>query len=270
MLHVRFLRAPLLWTAFVLFPAAGWGVLHGVPLDRFSAFVVFAIWWSWYFGGLLPGRWLLISLLLVKALAGPFLFVDRGFRAEHFANEHWMRGYFWVRSPQDRQDVYLAGKNVIGEFWIDGTEAVRLEPPSNEAVASAPWPSGMRRLTIRVSGGSAQRVEAGVVDASGRKLPFDEADVFASPVTAWRLAVDRTTHGVTTLVDGALLIVLAWSFGVTLLGVCVRAGGTSRHEDLLALASLAAMTGGVRWLITVALALGLMRAVAFLAPPEEQ
>ena len=168
MLHVRFLRAPLLWTAFVLFPAAGWGVLHGVPLDRFSAFVVFAIWWSWYFGGLLPGRWLLISLLLVKALAGPFLFVDRGFRAEHFANEHWMRGYFWVRSPQDRQNFYLAGKNVIGELWIDGTEAVRLEPPSNEAVASAPWPSGMRRLTIRVSGGSAQRAEAGVVDASGR------------------------------------------------------------------------------------------------------
>src|SRR5207253_8398771 len=94
-------------------------------------------------------------------LAGPFLFVDRGFRAEHFANEHWMRGYFWVRSPQDRQNFYLAGKNVIGELWIDGTEAVRLEPPSNEAVASAPWPSGMRRLTIRVSGGSAQRVEAG-------------------------------------------------------------------------------------------------------------
>src|SRR5947207_12784718 len=98
MRHVRFLRAPLLWTAFVLFPAAGWGVLHGVPLDRFSAFVVFAIWWSWSFGALLPGRWLLIWLQLVKALSGPVPFVDRGLRSEHLRNGHRMRGHTWVGS----------------------------------------------------------------------------------------------------------------------------------------------------------------------------
>src|SRR5712691_7585430 len=232
MLHVTSLRAPLLWTAFVLFPAAGCGVLHGMPLGRFSAFVVCAVWWSWYFGGLLAGRWLLIALLLVKAVVGSVVLVDSGFREESFANEHVMRGYFWVRRPQDRQNFYLAGKGVTGELWIDRTQAVRLEPPSNETIARAPWPSGMRRLTIRLSGSSERRVEAGLVDASGRKMPFDEADVFARPVGAWRMAVDRTTHAATTLIDAALLTILAWSFGLTLLGVCVRALGLSRHEAL--------------------------------------
>jgi hypothetical protein len=82
------LRVPLLWTAYIVLPAAGWGVFHGAPVGAAGLVALGAIWWIWTFGGPLPGRTMWI-LILLKLLAGPFLLVDRGMRADYFADARW-------------------------------------------------------------------------------------------------------------------------------------------------------------------------------------
>jgi hypothetical protein len=86
--HVTSLRTPLLWTAYIMLPAAGWGVFHGAPVGAAGLAALGAIWWMWAFGRPLPGRTMWI-LVLVKLVAGPFLLVDRGMRADYFADARW-------------------------------------------------------------------------------------------------------------------------------------------------------------------------------------
>ena len=88
MLDAKSLRTPLLWTAYVMLPVSGWGLLHGAPLGLAGAAVLFAIWWTWGVRGPLPGRWLLPALLAAR-LAGSFLLVAHGFQANYYANERW-------------------------------------------------------------------------------------------------------------------------------------------------------------------------------------
>ena len=56
------LRTPLLWTAYVVLPVGGWGLLHGAPTGLFGAAVLCAIWWTWWFSGPLPGQRILALL----------------------------------------------------------------------------------------------------------------------------------------------------------------------------------------------------------------
>ncbi len=80
---------PLLWTAYVVLPAAGWGLFHGIPVGVFGAAVLFAVWWTWSFRGPLLGRSLLAGLLILKLLAGSALLLERGLAADYYANEGW-------------------------------------------------------------------------------------------------------------------------------------------------------------------------------------
>jgi dolichyl-phosphate-mannose-protein mannosyltransferase len=70
-------------------PAAGWGLLHGVPIGLAGAAVLFAIWWTWWFRGTLPGRRALIALVMLKLVAGLGVSIERGLEADYFANVQW-------------------------------------------------------------------------------------------------------------------------------------------------------------------------------------
>jgi hypothetical protein len=83
------LRDPLLWTAYVLMPAAGWALVHGVPIGLTGAAVLFVIWWTWWFGGMLPGRRALVVLVILKLVSGLGVSIERGLEADYFANAQW-------------------------------------------------------------------------------------------------------------------------------------------------------------------------------------
>lgn len=80
------LAAPLVWTAFVLLPIDGWGLLDGVPLRLLDAAVLFIIWSTWVVRGRLAGKWVVVAALVLKIAAAPLL-LPRGFSASYFANE---------------------------------------------------------------------------------------------------------------------------------------------------------------------------------------
>ena len=82
-------RDPLLWTAYALIPAAGWGLLDGVPTGLTGAVVLFVIWWTWWVRGRLPGRRTLVVLVLLKLVAGLGISIERGLEADYFANAQW-------------------------------------------------------------------------------------------------------------------------------------------------------------------------------------
>jgi len=82
-------RDPLLWTAYALIPAAGWGLLDGVPTGLTGAVVLFVIWWTWWVRGRLPGRRALVVLVLLKLVAGLGISIERGLEADYFANAQW-------------------------------------------------------------------------------------------------------------------------------------------------------------------------------------
>src|SRR5436190_16754014 len=103
MRHVRPLRVPLLWTAYIVLPAAGWGVFHGAPVGAVGLAALGAIWWIWTFGQALPGRAMWI-LLVVKLVAGPFLLVERGMRADYFADARW--------TPPAEQSIDYPGRRL--------------------------------------------------------------------------------------------------------------------------------------------------------------
>src|SRR4051812_47262566 len=89
MLQARSLLAPLLWSLYVLVPATGWGLFHGMPIGLLGGAVLFLLWWTWRYRGTLPGRSYVIALVVVKLLAGLFMPVERGFEADYFANAQW-------------------------------------------------------------------------------------------------------------------------------------------------------------------------------------
>jgi hypothetical protein len=82
-------RDPLLWTAYALIPATGWGLLPGVPIGLTGAAVLFVIWWTWWFRGTLAGRRTLIVLVVLKLVAGLGVSIERGLEADYFANPQW-------------------------------------------------------------------------------------------------------------------------------------------------------------------------------------
>src|SRR5438045_880964 len=82
------LRAPLLWTLYVLVPATGWGFLHGVPIELTGAVWLFVIWWTWWYHDAMPGRSMLVLCVLLKLMAA-VLSVERGLAADYFANAQW-------------------------------------------------------------------------------------------------------------------------------------------------------------------------------------
>ncbi|MSO55915.1 MAG: hypothetical protein EXQ55_03195 [Acidobacteria bacterium] len=306
--HAKSLLAPLLWTAYILLPAAGWGVFHGAPVGICGAVALFAIWWIWMFGGSLPGRVMLMALLLIKPITGSLLLIDRGMEADYFANAQWAppaerstdypgrtftridrrlefgapgspdlplyffndstrfnfyqpgepdrgklpfsatwNGYVWSRAAEDRRTFYLRGKGVTAELWVDGAQAVRLEPPAEEALDRARWPAGMRRLTVRVSSqsGGGRRFEAGFVDAKGTKTPFSQSELTTRAFAPRRIIIDRTGRFLGVAIDAVLIAMLVYCAGMTLFSAGMRLRRPQRRDAFVALSWLAAMIGGL-------------------------
>lgn len=85
---LRTLAAPVLWSAYIAIPAAGWGWLDGVPLGWREAAALTLVWWTWAVGRHLPGARLLLVLAAAKIVMGGLL-VDRGFEARYYPNDTW-------------------------------------------------------------------------------------------------------------------------------------------------------------------------------------
>jgi hypothetical protein len=281
MADARSLRAPLLWTGYVLLPAIVWWRFHRVPADVAVAVVLFAIWWTWRFRGALPGPWILITVLLIlKLLTGFVLSVERGLEADYFSNAHWTppvsltridrrlvfrgtnaagretlpfsvawQGYVPATHAEDRRTFYLRGKGVNAELWVDGAQTVHLEPEVEEAVDRARWPAGLRHLTVRLSSaaGASPQFEAGFIDGNGQKHPLGAANVVTKPYPQWRLVADRIIGFVGRAIDGLFLAVLFGMFLVIAARMIAsaRMRGPERREALTALSWIAIMAGGL-------------------------
>lgn len=305
--HAKCLRAPLLWTAYLLLPAAGWGVFHGAPVGIYGAVALLAIWWIWIFGESLPGRMMLVALLLIK-IAGSLLLIERGMEAEYFANAQWAppaeqstdypgrpftridgrlvfgapgspdlplyffndssrfnffqpgepdrntlpfsatwKGHVWSRAAEDRRALYLRGRGVTAELWVDGAQMVRLEPPAEEALERARWPAGMRRLIVRVSSqpGGGRQFEAGFVDGNGTKTPFSQSELVTRAFAPWRIVSDRIVRFLSVAIDAVLIAMLIYCGGMTLFRAGMRLRRPERRDALVALAWLAGLAGAM-------------------------
>lgn len=102
------LAAPIIWSAFILWPAAGWGWLDGVPLIWIEAAALAAIWWAWAGAGALPSAAAAVVLLVAKIVLGA-AFVERGFSARYYANDAWTAPF--ERSLDDRREAFTRVDN---------------------------------------------------------------------------------------------------------------------------------------------------------------
>jgi dolichyl-phosphate-mannose-protein mannosyltransferase len=310
MLPAKSLRAPLLWTTYVLLPAAGWGFFHGVPAGLAGAAVLFVIWWIWWLRGTLPVNRALVVLVLVKLLAGVYVVGERGLEGEYFANAEWTRpiergtdfpsrsftridrqiafggtdrpdfplyffndserfnfynwgepdraklpfsvtwqGYVSAPRAEDRRQFYLRGNGVTAELWVDGAQAVHLDPTAEAAFEWARWPAGLRQLTVRVSvpDGASRQFEAGFVDAEGKQTPFDDTNLIARPYPGWRVTAGRIVRFVSRMIDVLLIALLLGIFASTVARIVLTASarGPGRRDAIVALVWIAAMAGGL-------------------------
>ena len=209
---------------------------------------------------------MLVAVLFLLRVAASFVLIRHGLQASYFAAPQWTQptvsridarlsfggendtdlpalsavwqGYAPVQSGVDRQAFYLRGKGVTAELWVDGLQAVHLEPGAEEEIERAPWAAAMHHLIVRMTAapGHSPQFDAGFVMTDGTKMPFGENAVLVKPAPAWRVAVDRRLRPLSTLLDGLLLAILAW---------------------------------GAWWTFPLAWR-HLMRAVDFIVPPEEQ
>lgn len=80
--------APLVWTAYILLPVAGWRWLDGGPLGPLEAAALAFVWWIWAADRRIAGGVVIAGLLVAKVAVGALL-VDRGLAAQYYANESW-------------------------------------------------------------------------------------------------------------------------------------------------------------------------------------
>jgi hypothetical protein len=281
MADARSLRAPLLWTGYVLLPALVWWRYHHVSVGVGVAMVLFGIWWTWRFRGALPGPWILITVLLIaKLLAGFVLSVERGLEADYFSNADWTppvsfkridrrllyrntdaagretlpfsvvwQAYVPVTRAKDRRTFYLRGRSVSAELWVDGAQTAHLESGSEEAVDRARWPAGLRHLTVRLSGaaGGSFEFEAGFIDGHGRQHPLGVANAVTRPYPQWRLVADRIFGPVVRTIDGLFLAVLFGMFFVTAARMiaAARVHAPERRDAVVALLWIAIMAAAL-------------------------
>jgi hypothetical protein len=205
--------APVLWTAFLLLSAAGWGALDGVPIRSTEAAALAAIWWTWWVGRMVPGGAWLPAALLTAKLVVSLMTVPHGFEATYFANASWTppheRSVEWRGSSATRRDERLAftapdGPELPLHFFHDngrfnvGTRAEREGLPFSIAW-SGHWrvqtPATMRLYVEGAHLAAAILIDDGVVLEKPTEAATAERDV---PIAAgWRRLVVRVTapHG---------------------------------------------------------------------------
>jgi hypothetical protein len=185
-------------------------------------------------------RVVVAALLLLLKLAVSFVVLRHGLQASYFAAPQWKeptvsridarvslgrqgdpvvpalsavwQGYAPVRSGADRQAFYLRGNGVTAELWVDGFQAVHLEPLAEEEIQRvAGSAAAVHRLVVRMTAppGHSPQFDAGFV-TDGAMVPFEENDVLVRPAPPWRIALDRAVRPLSPWLDGLLVALLAW------------------------------------------------------------
>lgn len=103
--------SPLAWTAYIVLPIPGWGLLDGRPLGLTEACVVGAVWWLWGIRRSLPWGKLFLLLLGAKLALGGSLLAEHGFAARYYGNPNWSppheRSLDFLKSSATRIDPEL-------------------------------------------------------------------------------------------------------------------------------------------------------------------
>ena len=128
----------------------------------------------------------------------------------------------------DREPVtiYLKGGPGLSAFAeINGFRVAELKPAETDAVGRVNLKPRLYRLEIRLAGskGASRAFEAGLVESSGQRRPFDASMVVPVRPVRWRLAVDRTVRWVSPLADAAATIILCWGLVVAFYELATRA-----------------------------------------------
>jgi hypothetical protein len=139
--------APALWTAFIAWPARGWGLLEGLPLQPFAVASIACVWFVWTLGHrgwrpLVP-----LALLVLKAALGLFAFAERGLVASYFANPTFERpAERSVDFPQARFtrvdrviDFGPAADRDFPLFFLNDVDRFNGNPPGNINRAALPF-----------------------------------------------------------------------------------------------------------------------------------
>lgn len=164
--------APLVLTAYLLWPAAGRGLLGGVPIGPIGALALVMLWVGWGFTRRPASSRIALGCLVVKiALSVPLL--EHGFAAEYYANDAWRppmeRGLDALRRPFTRVDRAIdfgpAGSAAPREVPLFFVNDLRFnfyqagEPDRERLPYSARWVGfwdvdreGPARLYVRTSG----------------------------------------------------------------------------------------------------------------------
>jgi hypothetical protein len=182
---------------------------------------------------------LVTVLLLLTRLAVSYALIRHGLQATYFAAPQWTgatvsrieprlsfrrdsdanpqafsavwQGYIPARSAVDRQAFYLRGNGVTAELWVDGLQAVHLDPTAEEEIQWVAWPAATHHLIVRMTAlpGHSPQFDAGLV-GDGAMVPFDENTVLVKPAPSWRIAGDRGLRPLIPWIDVLLVILLAW------------------------------------------------------------
>jgi hypothetical protein len=184
-------------------------------------------------------RVLIAVLLLLLKVAVSFVMLPHGLQVTYFAAPEWKepasskidarvsvgkegdpavparsaswQGYASVRANADRQALYLRGKGVTAELWVDGFQVVHLDPAKEEEIQEVAWSAATHRLIVRMTASPDQspQFDAGFV-TDGAMVPFDEHSVLVRPAPSWRIAVDRAAWPLVPWLNAVLVALFAW------------------------------------------------------------
>ena len=145
---------PILWSVYIIIPAAGWGWLNGPPLGRWEAAALALVWWAWAAERHLPGLRILTILVVAKLALGG-VFVDRGLAAQYYANDTWtppVERSAELREPgvtrhEERLAYGAAGQPDLPLYFFNDLRFNFIEPgdPKEDRLAySAEWRGFLR------------------------------------------------------------------------------------------------------------------------------
>jgi hypothetical protein len=101
------------WSAYLVVPVDGWGIVHGRPLGLLSLAALAAVWWV-VRAGASPGPVRIAVAALALKIAVGSLLVPHGFGARYYANEHFSGTVERGTEPADNSFTRTDGRLRFG------------------------------------------------------------------------------------------------------------------------------------------------------------